>query len=69
MALLDFKCNSCNEQFTELVNSSNRHKLECPKCKSNDLKQVFEGKCNSAGAASGKGGCSSGNCGGCSGCH
>lgn len=70
MAILDFGCNQCGEKFSELVNSSNRDKVECPKCKSKDVRQVFEGKCNSAGAAGGKGGsCSSGSCGGCSGCH
>lgn len=69
MALIDFKCNKCGEKFTELVNSSNRNKVQCPKCKSNDIIQVFEGKCNSVGASVGKSTCSSGSCGGCSGCH
>jgi putative FmdB family regulatory protein len=69
MAILDFKCNICGEKFSELVNSSNREKVECPKCKNKDVKQIFEGKCNSVGASGGKSGCSSSNCGGCSGCH
>lgn len=68
MAVLDFKCGDCGEKFFELVNSQNRDKLQCPKCKSKNVVQVYEGKCNSGGAANG-GGCSSGNCGGCSGCH
>jgi putative FmdB family regulatory protein len=69
MALLDFRCESCGEKFSELVSSSNRDKVECPKCKSKEIKQVFEGKCNTVGAIGGKAGCTSGSCGGCSGCH
>jgi putative FmdB family regulatory protein len=69
MALLDFRCEDCKEKFSELVNSSNRDKIECPKCKSREIRQVFEGKCSTVGAAGGKSGCSSGSCGGCSGCH
>ena len=69
MAVLDFKCEDCGEKFFELVSAQNRDKLECPKCKSKNVKQMFEGKCNSGGAVKGGGGCSSGDCGGCSGCH
>jgi len=69
MAILDFKCEKCGEKFSELVRLSNRDKVECPKCKSKEIKQVFEGKCNTVGASVGKSGCSSGSCGGCSGCH
>lgn len=68
MPVIDFKCIECGEKFFEIVNSSNRNKVKCPKCGAGDIKQVFEGKCNSAGAGKG-GGCSSGSCGSCSGCH
>jgi putative FmdB family regulatory protein len=69
MAILDFKCKTCGEKFSELVNSSNRDNIECPKCKSKETTQVFEGKCNTVGASGGKSSCNSGSCGGCSGCH
>jgi putative FmdB family regulatory protein len=69
MALLDFRCKKCGEKFSELVHSSNRDQVECPKCKSKEITQIFEGKCNTVGAAGGKSSCSSGSCGGCSGCH
>lgn len=69
MALIDFKCKKCGEKFTELVKASNRDKVVCPKCSSNEVQQLFEGKCNTVGASCGKSTCSSGSCGGCSGCH
>lgn len=69
MALIDFKCNACGEKFDEIVKLSNRESIKCPKCGSTDVKQVFEGKCNTAGSGKGGGGCTSGSCGGCSGCH
>ncbi len=68
MPALDFACIECGEKFFEIVNSSNRDKVVCPKCGSKEIKQVFEGKCGSGGTTKG-GGCSSGSCGGCSGCH
>lgn len=43
MALLDFKCKECNEKFFEIVNSSDRDKVSCPKCGSRNVGQVFEG--------------------------
>lgn len=43
MALLDFKCKDCNEKFFEIVHSSNRDKVVCPKCGSKNIGQVFEG--------------------------
>ncbi|MDD2481291.1 MAG: zinc ribbon domain-containing protein [Lutispora sp.] len=67
MAALDFKCNDCGEKFFEIVNSSNKDKVVCPKCHSKNVKQVFEGKCQSGGASKGSG--CSGGCGTCGGCH
>ncbi len=70
MAVLDFKCQACGAKFFELVSSSNRDQVQCPKCGSKEVKQVFEGKCSfGSGGKGGGGGCSSGSCGGCSGCH
>ncbi|MFZ5353956.1 MAG: FmdB family zinc ribbon protein [Bacillota bacterium] len=68
MPALDFRCQECGEKFFEIVNSSNRDKVVCPKCGSKEIKQIFEGKCSTGGSGKG-GGCSSGSCGGCSGCH
>ncbi len=69
MALIDFKCIKCGEKFEEIVKLSDRKNIKCPKCGSEEIKQVFEGICARAGSAKGGGGCSSGSCGCCSGCH
>ena len=69
VALIDFKCSKCGEKFEEIVKLSDRENIKCPKCGSEEIKQVFEGKCARAGSAKGVGGCSSGSCGCCSGCH
>ncbi|MGE5632930.1 MAG: FmdB family zinc ribbon protein [Caulobacteraceae bacterium] len=69
MAIIDFKCNECGAKFDEIVNSTNREMVKCSKCGSKNIKQIFEGKCNTVGANKGTGSCSGGNCGGCSGCH
>lgn len=39
--LYEFRCQSCKEQFTELVPASEKDKVVCPKCGSRDLKQVW----------------------------
>ena len=44
MALIDFKCTKCGEKFEEIVKLSDRENIKCPKCGSEDIKQVFEGK-------------------------
>lgn len=43
MALLDFRCRDCGENFFEIVRTGDRNKLLCPKCKSKNIEQVFEG--------------------------
>ncbi len=43
MALLDFKCKNCGENFYEIVNSSKKNEIKCPKCGSKDVNQVFQG--------------------------
>lgn len=52
MALLDFRCKKCNEKFFEIVNSSNKDSISCPKCGSKNIGQIFEG--SSFGPNSGK---------------
>ncbi|MFZ5353990.1 MAG: FmdB family zinc ribbon protein [Bacillota bacterium] len=44
MALLDFRCKSCGEKFFELISSSSKDSIKCPKCSSKDIQQVYEGK-------------------------
>lgn len=61
MALIDYKCNECNNEFFEIVNGENTS-VSCPKCKSTNVKRIYKGKFY------GKGGGCSGNCSCCSGC-
>lgn len=68
MAAIDFKCADCGEKFFEIVNSTNRDKIVCPKCGSKKINQVFEGKCGMGGSGKGSGSCG-GSCGSCGGCH
>ncbi len=44
MALIDFKCRECGEKFFELVKSSDKDSVKCPKCGSHSVNQIFEGK-------------------------
>jgi putative FmdB family regulatory protein len=61
MALIDFKCKSCGNEFFEIVKAQDE-KVICPKCSSEEVERLYKGK------YFGKGSCS-GNCsGGCSGC-
>ncbi|MFU0799965.1 MAG: zinc ribbon domain-containing protein [Xylanivirga thermophila] len=69
MPLLDFKCLKCGEKFDELVNNETRDKITCPKCKSKDIKQIYEGKCYFGTLGGTTGGCSGKDCSSCSGCH
>jgi putative FmdB family regulatory protein len=52
MPMLSFQCIACGEKFDELVYSRNRAKLRCPKCEGSKLKQIYEGKCYTAGVDS-----------------
>ncbi len=64
MALLQYKCSSCNLEFDELVKSSEQQ-VFCPKCKQMAVR-VYSGQMFSAtGKAVKK---CSGNCKTCSGC-
>lgn len=44
MALIDFKCRECGEKFFEIVKSSDKDSVKCPKCNSQNVNQIFEGK-------------------------
>lgn len=63
MALLDFKCEKCGENFFEIVKGENE-KVKCPKCGSESTRRVYKGKFYGKSG----GGCSGGNCGSCAGC-
>ena len=62
MALIDYKCRECQNEFFEIVRSEDE-KVVCPKCKSENIARVYKGKFYGKGE-----GCS-GSCSGCSGCH
>lgn len=63
MAMIDYKCSECGKEFFEIVTRSDEQ-VQCPGCKSTQLKRVYKGKFY------GKGGGCNGNCSsGCSGCH
>lgn len=62
MALIDFKCNDCGNEFFEIVN--NNEEIVCPKCSSKSVKRLYKGKYYGTNGA----GCS-GDCSSCGGCH
>lgn len=62
MALIDFKCENCGEDFFEIVNND-EEKVVCPKCKGTSIIRVYKGKFYGKG-----GSCSGGSCSGCTGC-
>ena len=45
MPLYDYKCQKCGETFSLVMSFKEKEtkKLECPKCKSSDVKQVYSG--------------------------
>lgn len=60
MALIDFKCLKCNNEFFEIVKDFGE-KVICPECRSPEVERVYKGKYY------GKGGNCSGSCSGCGG--
>lgn len=62
MALIDFKCEKCGNEFFEIVYKYDE-KVTCPQCGDDAVKRVFKGKFY------GKGGGCGGGCSTCSGCH
>ncbi len=61
----DFVCKSCGNSFTELVSIKAKEDglVKCPRCGSNDIKQVYKSMNFIR-----KGGECGGNCSGCHGC-
>lgn len=51
MPLINFQCKECDFKFSELVYSHNRDSIRCPDC-GGEVKQIYEGKCNSLSAFS-----------------
>ena len=41
MPIFEFKCKNCGEKFEKLVFSTDKDKIKCPKCKSEDVSKVF----------------------------
>ncbi|MBE7446522.1 MAG: zinc ribbon domain-containing protein [Planctomycetia bacterium] len=63
MPIYDFLCNQCNTKFDEYFRSaSERKKLFCPSCQSDNLQKIFSVFGMSVG---GSGGSGSGGCGTC----
>ena len=62
MALIDFKCKECGNEFFEIINGENID-VACSKCGSTKVERIYKGKYY------GKGSSCSGSCSGCSGCH
>ena len=75
MPIYDFQCNQCNTKFDEYFRSaSERKKLFCPSCQSEQVKKIFSvfGMTAKGGgdvtADSGSGGCGSCTASSCTGC-
>ncbi|MFD3155449.1 FmdB family zinc ribbon protein [Haloimpatiens sp. FM7330] len=60
MAVIDFKCKECGNEFFEVIKFE--EKVKCPKCNSEDVERIYKGKFY------GKNNCG-GNCSHCQGCH
>ncbi len=41
MPIFEFKCKDCGEKFEKLVFSSDKEKIKCPKCNSENVNKVF----------------------------
>lgn len=67
MALIDFKCSKCGEEFFEIINIKDVDKIKCPKCGSSVMR-VYKGK-HYGKSCDGGSKCCGGSCGSCSGCH
>ena len=63
MALIDFKCSKCENNFFEIIHNE-EHKVICPKCGSADVSRIYKGKYYGKGGGECNGGCST-----CKGCH
>jgi putative FmdB family regulatory protein len=74
MPLYEFSCNACGREFEELFRSmTERRTMQCPKCKSRDVRKRFStfamsGGDPGKGRGSG-GGCATCSSGSCATCH
>ena len=41
MPIFEFKCKECGEKFEKLLFSSDKDKIKCPKCNSENVSKVF----------------------------
>ena len=41
MPIFEFKCKDCGEKFEKLLFSSDKDKIKCPKCNSENVNKVF----------------------------
>ena len=41
MPIFEFKCKDCGEKFEKLIFSSDKEKIKCPKCNSENVNKVF----------------------------
>ncbi len=41
MPIFEFKCSDCGEKFEKLIFSSDKNKVKCPKCNSENVNKVF----------------------------
>ena len=60
MPIFEFRCNLCDHKFSKLVKSGS-DEIECPNCKSDNVKKLFSsfasaGNAKSSGSSCGKGG-------------
>ncbi len=41
MPRFDFTCQECGKQFDVLVSNADKHKVSCPECGTNNIKQML----------------------------
>lgn len=63
MPLYEFKCETCQETFEELISSNEIERVKCPKCSSPDIKKLLSSGSIRMGV--GKAPAPSEKCGGC----
>ena len=39
MPIFEYQCSQCNKTFEKIVFSGDKEKIECPECKSDDVKK------------------------------
>ena len=65
MPIFEYACNSCQSKFEKLLQRSDQE-VDCPKCKSADLRKLFSSFSSpSAGADQSQDFCPPGGCGAC----